>query len=407
MLYRNSSSVLPRSFPATMCARPSIGLIFVLCTLLLPAMAGAQDSKRGRLPDGRAYRIDKEGYRLVDRIAELEVTNDDLERQLRVLEDELSRVKQGRPSAAPGSAAVKEVDLLPPTGRTSSKLPPAKTMAANAADAPNCNDLVSSLYLKMADLEKKLADAKTAAPAKVVTKQVACDYQSPKNPLWNQVNELQNALMQGPSAEAYAKSVAREEKIKGQLIEASAEKSQLMEEKQALDLKRAELEKKIASQAERIAMQDAEIAQVRDVLKEQETMLASLQSSSAEKTRARAALRTPEREPAVSDIRSSAPVSTPTEIAMAKKSLKAELKKIQKQIMTRKNFIDRLKKKGRGVSVSPQALVSSKGASLDVLRRRVRGLDDASDARKIRLGLREISLILEEDIKTMQRLIAG
>jgi chromosome segregation ATPase len=386
-----------------------VSLLLIVFAVLSPAMAIAEDNTRGRLPDGRAYRIDKEGYRLVDQVAELEVTNDDLERQLRVLEDELRQLKRGAGASAVAANGepVKEVDLLPSSGLRTAKLPPAKTVASQNSETPDCNDLVSSLYLKMAEMEKKLANANSLVQGntstKAVASQTACDYQSPANPLWNQVNELQNALMQGPSAEAYAKSVEQQERIKTKLIEAAAEKSRLAEKNEELSLSRIELEKKLNAQSERIAMQNAEIEQVRGVLKQQEVMLASLQTSKVEAERARAALRTPKSEPTTSIV----PQTTSADIAVAKKALRAELKTIQSKIMKRKNLIDRLKKKGRGVSVSPQRLVSSKGASLDALRLEVKSLSQVGAARKIRLGLREISLVLDEDIKTMQRLIAG
>lgn len=46
---------------------------------------------RGRLPDGRAYRTDAQGVRIIDYIAELELSVEDLSRQIQDLESELER----------------------------------------------------------------------------------------------------------------------------------------------------------------------------------------------------------------------------------------------------------------------------------------------------------------------------
>lgn len=76
----------------------------------------ADPSKGGRLPDGRAFRVDSQGNQLVDYIAELEMNVDALNRRVQGLEyeleqkqAELQRVSTGK-AAAPQS--VKERDLL-------------------------------------------------------------------------------------------------------------------------------------------------------------------------------------------------------------------------------------------------------------------------------------------------------
>ena len=65
----------------------------VFCLLVFSTLsvfsAFAQDM--GRLPDGRAYRLDSEGNRVVDYIADLEINVDGLNRQVTGLEDELQQ----------------------------------------------------------------------------------------------------------------------------------------------------------------------------------------------------------------------------------------------------------------------------------------------------------------------------
>lgn len=53
------------------------------------ALADPQQPERGRLPDGRAYRLNDDGHQVVDYIAELETTVDALTQQVIALEDQL------------------------------------------------------------------------------------------------------------------------------------------------------------------------------------------------------------------------------------------------------------------------------------------------------------------------------
>ncbi|MCB0318635.1 MAG: hypothetical protein KDD56_07745 [Bdellovibrionales bacterium] len=63
--------------------------VFVLMLALSGISVAEDTAKRGRLPDGRAYRVDAAGNELVDYIAELEVTNDALKQRIIGLEDEV------------------------------------------------------------------------------------------------------------------------------------------------------------------------------------------------------------------------------------------------------------------------------------------------------------------------------
>lgn len=75
-----------------------------------------EDDARGRLPDGRAFRTDTEGVQLVDYIAELELSIEELNRKITGLESELkdkdasiTRIKKGESLDA---ELIKEKDLV-------------------------------------------------------------------------------------------------------------------------------------------------------------------------------------------------------------------------------------------------------------------------------------------------------
>ncbi len=58
------------------------------------SVVSAQEAKFGRTSDGRAYRVDSEGNRVIDYIADLEMNVDSLNRQVQGLEDELREKTQ-------------------------------------------------------------------------------------------------------------------------------------------------------------------------------------------------------------------------------------------------------------------------------------------------------------------------
>lgn len=60
------------------------------CLVIGASPVFAQESARGRLADGRAFRTDSQGIQLVDQVAELQVTVDTLKRQLEASENEVA-----------------------------------------------------------------------------------------------------------------------------------------------------------------------------------------------------------------------------------------------------------------------------------------------------------------------------
>ena len=87
----------------------------VLISLLFCSLLSAEGAKRGRLPDGTAFRTDAQGMELVDYTAELEVRIDELERRLHGMQYEVEE-KEDIIAALKKQGAkeptVKERDLL-------------------------------------------------------------------------------------------------------------------------------------------------------------------------------------------------------------------------------------------------------------------------------------------------------
>ena len=78
--------------------------IIILLSLGFSLNLVAEDADRGRLPDGRAYRVDQQGYQLVDYIAELELKVEELQTQLIAQANEKSYPSQ--------TGSIEETDLI-------------------------------------------------------------------------------------------------------------------------------------------------------------------------------------------------------------------------------------------------------------------------------------------------------
>jgi hypothetical protein len=63
--------------------------VAIVLSLCFASSAFGEDPLRGRLPDGRAFRTDGGGNQIVDYIAELELTVEQLNRRVHGLEDEV------------------------------------------------------------------------------------------------------------------------------------------------------------------------------------------------------------------------------------------------------------------------------------------------------------------------------
>ncbi len=100
---------------------------------------------RGRDREGKPYRIDEQGVRLTDHIAELEVEVDELRGRVFTLEEELGE-KDKLISRLSG-----EEEKLPKGVTESDVLPPANSQPTD------CNSMVSSLQMEIRSLEARLA----------------------------------------------------------------------------------------------------------------------------------------------------------------------------------------------------------------------------------------------------------
>ena len=355
-------------------ALPLMSLVFSLNVL-------AETPTHGRTEDGRPYRIDKQGFQVIDQMAELEVTIDDLKQQVLSLENEvedknnlISSLKSNAPQACQGLIENSVVE----------------TQAVSQGEITSCDKLVLPLQTEIRKLENQLVvnRAQSEEQCEQVTE-----------PLHQQITKLQTALMSSPSKEQLAKEESR---------------STTLKERVGKLARRAEESEQIASDAqERIGHLESALEQSTAKERRLSQQIAKLEASNQELSGSRKSRASMERSGVRAKNRRLAPRSTrkPREsilsksaIAKAKKSFKTQLSSIQNSIMKRKNMLDKLKSKRSDIKVSAQSLVSLKGNSLDTLRTMAKQAKTPSQVQQVRQELEEIAKILEEDLEVFKRL---
>jgi len=329
-----------------------------LGTVLIPhypvALAQAAP-EHGRTSDGKPYRIDREGLRISDYIAELEVANDDLKRQLEASDREIEEKDRLLKQAGVGRARndVRERDLV-----------------SSANDRTSCES-------RLKDLELRLTSAEQKAKSQL---QPACDFQSPANPYKSQVEELQARLQHNPSDSQLQSEQDKRAAAEAELLRSKSELSKSREELMSVKERVAGLERDLEEKSTRVTNEASR--------------------STPEIVASRGAMRDPSTEvEKVQPIRQSEPTDKNVQA-----ELRGSLNQIQKLVGERKNLLDALKSKGKAVSVSLRPLVTADGKSLDSFRVEVDHFGANSDLGKIRSGLTEISSILNDDISLLRRL---
>ncbi|MDD2943381.1 MAG: hypothetical protein PHC51_10505 [bacterium] len=385
-------------------------LVTALVLLVFPFTLQAENSYRpgevGRLPDGRPYRVDASGYRLTDYIAELEVSLDDLKRQVVALENEvadkqkiISRYADGRGLEG---ARVEEEDLLSPSRKNVAAAQPAQV--ANVAALQQCQVARAEAEERLAQVAQndKLAGDDQGAVA-------SCNLE--KDRALAKVRELSDELRESSilarnlEHEATDARDARETaaEMRARLADASGQSDAL--EKKLEWQKRSE--ERLLADNEKLQEQVAELS----------GKLQSLASDNEKLEKKYALLmNAPRMNTARADDTPSVTVSEDRdedEFLPAQsrqgyaRALQQSLGSIQSQIMARKSLLDQLKSSNRGVSPSVQRLSTRSGQSLDQLRSAVKNAGSTSEFNRITKGLDEINSILSQDISMLKRLLHG
>ncbi len=319
----------------------------------------------GRLSDGRPYRVDEQGVRLSDYIAKIEVTNEELRKQVIGLEDELAETNR----------------KLNARGNPNS-------LANNTAC--NYQSNANPYYTKVKELEAELASRSAQGNLSALGNQA--DITSLELSKLKSANELQKEQLQNLKKQLQT-SLNDKEGLYQDLINKNSDSeenySQIKNDNLELKQKISSLEKEVEANRS-----------LKNLLEEKNQEISRLKSS-ANSNQQRAALVYTESPKAVL---ASEPSFNPT-IVSYKSELRGQLQNIQGLILQRKNALDSLRNKKSGIIVSIQPLVTSSGMSLDRLRLAVDNLREEEEVADIKSGLSEISKLLNDDLAVINRLV--
>ena len=330
--------------------------------------------ERGRLADGRAYRMDREGMRLSDYLAELEVTTDDLKRQILALEDEVdlkqkkiddltTQLKTGKP---PKSFA--ESDLKQPSGMT---LPTARRVAEPTAESSVVKDM-PVVACNQPD-PALLCDAHCEAHC-----ETHC--QSKTESLSAKVSQLEGQLRETTlAAEAAAKAtLSRAEPVKvfeanpAAAVNPGVNPTVNQPPRAALNISASKGGVAATSSVDLSLVSPGPSSKIEGGAKE-----------------------------------SSASEIDAEQMRIVKKEIEATLSRVQSLVIKRKDLYDSLKSKPKGVSLELRPLVSQSGETLDSFRAKSAALRPTDQVSEIKRGLVQIESLLTEDIELLKRLSFG
>ncbi len=326
--------------------------IITTCVVFLNGAAFAQSGhskESGRLRDGRAYRIDNAGVHIIDELAELEVTADDLRRQVVALQDEVEKLRGGCPS----KGLITEKDLAPAKESapvvTCPSSKPCPTVVCPQVACPEthcpvtalpeksayCGELTGALVGRANDLEQQLDREKQAAESRCSERVSAAETRCGRT-------------VSGFDA-AMGERAGVEDRLRGQIVQLEKE----------LELSRSEIKKLQAQAGETKETKEAVVAAI---------------SSGAE---------------------------------VERKALgggaRQKLQQIQQLIMERKSLVEAARGR-KAVSVSARPLVTKSGTALDTVRSRAMALMTPAEHEQFTNDLSEIEAILREDIQLLKRI---
>ena len=411
------------------------------------------DMERGRLKDGRAFRKGDSGYQITDHIAELEVTVDDLKRQVRALEDEVTDKRQEIASlkGAQGDTQSKCTPCPSIKEETMFSTPSKQKPQAKPLPCPVCD--TSSLERDIRLLETKLANAASKNDQRAASSET----ESLKRQIQAEKDLQQSARIEITAVQGQLRASQEQvQQLETSITNLNAQKQTLSEDLSAIKKELAvvsqgqdqttELSKLRTQQEERLKLLKEDLAQARADLEkanrsqtqeqrdlkadllaqkeisanersEKEAMRSQLLRTQQELASLSQAARSSETQnqdltkstpaPSTSRAATSAQArqsSQSEDLMRAEASIKTKLASISSLISQRKSLIDAQREKGAGVSIRIQSLATEKGESLDSLRTRTAKLSSVSDAAEIFIGVKEIEDKLIEDIKVLKRL---
>lgn len=361
-------------------------LLYIVCfSLFISNSSFSENPKLGINSDGRAYRIDSQGNKVVDYIAELESNVDGLQRQVQGLEEELQEKIEIITKLQNGQVCedrIKEKDLVENQARfadTNFVLAPAQN--SSQTNAQNDNEL--KLKCDRDDMLRR-----------------------------NEIVSLQEklALMQNENQLLRAKT---NEKCSNKSI--PSDSGDVLEARKDLEVELEKVKSSAGSIEEEIREINDRIAQLKDEFRAKKDEYDLLQTkiavfekradngmAASASLKARASL-APNALKQDSRLRKSELKDQALESVKA--SINTGLNQVQSSIVARDRMFKEYKAHEKNaVAFSPSAALSSRGEDLGMLRNRLNQSHSMQEAAAIQAALREIERKVEDDISLMRRL---
>lgn len=383
-------------------------LSVVLCLLLAGSAQVFADSsgERGRLADGRAFRVDAQGLQITDQLAELEVTVDDLRRQVVSLENEivlkegaLRRCSSGNCDCDVSSQGVRVLesdldseDKKPQGANASSSANSGALSRKLAANASQCQRYIVPLNQRLNRLQA-LLDASSASnrslrhQGKQEQGQAVKDLLAVEVGKVEELHEAEMARLENEQEHLTKEYGTRLSEMKQQtqglqqeLSQTNEQFGQLQIENQELSVKNVELEKLLKKSRQ-------ELAKSAEQLK-----LAKAAASKA--TQARSRLQN-------QIVKQPVHENVTGELAI----IKRKFAEIDGLVNTRASLLKRVRASGKGVTINSQALRSRAGLSLEAYKSMAKDITTKQQAMSIIEGSTDISRVIEQDVVVLKRLL--
>ena len=422
--------------------RPTVLSISLICSLLLTSSAFSEDP-RGRLADGRAFRTDSEGNKLVDYIAELELNIDALNRRALGLEDQLNE-KQAvidRLSTRDGAgSAVQERSVSDTSATTvavpcpvvncpsrdcSSEIRSAEASWRSSQDTVNdqlagqrqeCVEEVSRLQASLSSLrgdlrtkEAQLRDYQAGMARAASDSQRAGDALSLKNAeLASLRGELAASDREGISLQSEIdERRAGVDKLRMQLSSLDGEIQKLQTRLDDSKVRRVALEVQNAAYDKIIAENEREMglraAKAQEHTSVSSSVMAALPSESYRDAPAPSAPAALLRSRSEESPRASLGLSRMHALDSLRGSLATGVNQIQSLLVARDKLYQEYVTTPHVVNFRPSAAVSSRGTSLSTIRARIQSAETGRELSLLTRDVSEIRSRIEGDIALMKR----
>ncbi len=370
---------------------------FIVTVLALSVMfcASAETPTHGKLPDGRAYRVDENGNEIVDYIAELELEVDALKRQVHGLQYELEQKQQSIARNDRGKPdVVSEKTLIDPVGRSDFDISSAGTVPRARMDA-NLEDLREELLGLQSKHERERAKLETEIASLQRTLRARLADAPVSN---NDLRALRDML-----DERDLQILALKEQISKNQGGRNSEADTLKKQFNNLSSELRDRDRKIAELNERLEL-DKQVSEKKLALLQSE-----VQKANAEKSVIAAA-----EMPRVGEIRAptltSRAVRQPTEPSRdrALESIRGRMltqaNRVRSRVATRESFFNQYRDQGRPVTFRLSPLVAGSGKSLAEVTDRIKAAKSVNDLAALHRDLTEIENRIKEDTALIERL---